>query len=168
MSSFWREEGQRWLSAPILPAEAGGHDLPDLGIRFCRFGRRGDGGMALLIRPGVRVWVNGLPVLGGIRLLEHRDEILVGGQRFYYSAESRPEVVAFHLEAGERPPTCPVCRGQVREGDDAVQCPGCGRWHHQLPGKPCWTYAPTCRFCSHPTALTGEDSWRPEMEEAHV
>jgi hypothetical protein len=72
---------------------------------------------------------------------------------------------------GTRTPTCPVCRGPVRDGERAVQCPGCARWFHEIektdtrPAKPCWTYAPTCRFCNHPTALTGAAAWRPEMEE---
>ena len=79
----------------------------------------------------------------------------------------------FPREEAARSPTCPLCRGPVRDGDRAVQCPGCGRWFHQTdaaegkPAKPCWTYAPTCRFCNHPTALGGEHGWRPEMEEAN-
>jgi hypothetical protein len=109
-------------------------------------------------------------VLGGLRVLEHKDEILVGSARLFFSAESAPVVVAFHLEAGAKAPTCPVCRGPLKDGDQAVRCPGCSRWYHQLdavegrPAKHCWTYAETC-LCQHPRTLSGELLWRPELEE---
>jgi hypothetical protein len=147
-------------------------------MRLCRFGREAERGVALLAAADVRIWVNGLPVLGGLRVLEHKDEILLGCDRFYYSAETTPVVAAFRSQAGVRVPSCPICRGPIKDGDTAVQCPGCGRWFHQaenspvaqVPGSPvgaktCWTYGPSCRFCGHPTALTGEAAWRPEMEE---
>lgn len=127
---------------------------------------------ALLVRPGVRARVNGEPVLGGLRLLEHRDEILLGPVRLYFSAQTAPVRVAFHLRDGERPPVCPLCRGPVREGMQAVQCPGCSRWFHQLDAtaeaaaRPCWTYAPTCRFCNHPTPFDADAAWRPGREES--
>jgi hypothetical protein len=107
-------------------------------------------------------------------VLEHRDEVLVGRRRFYFSNESTPAVVIFRVQPGVRPVTCPVCRGPIKDGEQAVQCPGCGRWFHQLepaegkPARRCWTFAAGCRICSHPTALTGEPAWRPEKEEAHV
>jgi hypothetical protein len=167
MSILWQQTAERtWKQLPLNAA-------PPLGLRFCPFGRGADRGMALLLAPDVRVWVNGLPVLGGLRVLEHKDEILLAGARLYFSAEATPVIATFQNRAGERIPSCPICRGQLKEGDAAVQCPGCGRWHHQLPaadGKPakaCWTYAATCRFCGHPTALTGQPAWRPEMEEHH-
>jgi hypothetical protein len=114
------------------------------------------------------VWVrvNGLPVLGGLRLLGHKDEVLAEGARFFFSVESAPEVVVFQLPPGGRAPICPVCRGPVREGAQVVQCPGCSRWFHQLEAKPCWTYAPACRFCNHPTPLVAGSAWRPDREES--
>ena len=148
---------------------AGGLDVD--GLRFLRFGAANERGVALLLPPGVAARVNGRPVLGGLRVLEHKDEVTFGRSRLFYSAESTPLVVVFRREDGSRSPTCPLCRGPVRDGDQAVQCPGCGRWFHQAdatedrPAKPCWTYAPTCRFCNHPTALGGEAGWRPEREE---
>jgi hypothetical protein len=105
-------------------------------------------------------------------VLQHKDEILAGRARLFYSAESRPEVVTFRAEQGERRRTCPVCRGPIRDGELAVRCPGCQRWYHEIPesaGKPpkkCWSYSPTCSFCRHPTALSGDAVWHPEMEEA--
>jgi len=170
MACIWMQRGGRWqaravLSGRLLPGED--VDLP--GVAFLAQRQ----GAALLVRPGVRVRVNGEPVLGDLRLLEHRDEVLIGSVRVYFSQEATPAVVAFHLAEGQRPPICPICRGPVRDGM-AVQCPGCGRWFHQRPAsddqpaKPCWTYAPTCRFCSHPTALTSDAAWQPEQEECLV
>jgi len=128
-----------------------------------------EGGAALLVWAEVRARVNGEPILGGLRLLDHRDEVLLGAARLIYSAQSAPAVTTFTLVGDQRPPICPVCRGQVRPGMQAVRCPGCGRWFHQLeangeqPARPCWTYAPTCRFCNHPTTLEGS-AWRPDQE----
>jgi hypothetical protein len=176
VSNIWYEaDGGRWQSVFVAegtPLEGDG--LGAANVRFVRFGRGADRGVCLLARPEVRVLVNGHPVAGGFRLLEHRDEVLAGGKRFFYSSETTPVIALFHAEAGARPCTCPVCRGVIKEGDTAVQCPGCGRWFHQLEpveGKPprrCWTYSATCRICQHPTALEGEAVWRPEKEEAGV
>jgi hypothetical protein len=131
-------------------------------------------GAALLVRPGVWVRVNGEPVLGGLRLLLHKDEVCAEDARLFFSAESAPAVVPFQAPAGGRVPTCPVCRGPIREGSPAVRCPGCGRWFHQgeagagRPAKPCWTYAPSCRFCDHPTSFAAEATWRPDREPCHA
>jgi hypothetical protein len=138
-----------------------------------RFGKGAEGGVALLAGPGVEVRVNGLPLVGGLRVLEHRDELLIDGQRYCFSAQSTPVVTTFHLQDGARRPTCPVCRGPLRDGEHAVHCPGCARWYHQIEpaeehrGRTCWTYAATCRFCQHPTSLDGEAGWTPEKEETH-
>ena len=37
-----------------------------------------------------------------------------------------PVVVPFVPVQGQRLPTCPICRGPIRAGMEAVQCPGCG------------------------------------------
>jgi hypothetical protein len=166
MGRIWRKDGREWRSLS-LPFNA----LENLSV--VRFGSGSEVGVALVAREGVLVRVNGRPVLGGLRVLEHRDELLLGQERLFYSAESTPLVVAFHNAAGGRSPTCPLCRGPIRDGEQAVQCPGCARWFHQIaattdaPGKPCWTYAETCRFCQHPTALSGEPTWHPGLEEMH-
>jgi hypothetical protein len=171
MSSLWKEiSGATWEATPLNEEL----DLAAGSVRLVRFGEGAEGGVALLVQPGVYVRVNGLPILGGLCILQHRDEVLVDSQRVYFSSESTPLVMAFRLEAGARRPTCPVCRGPVGENDPAVRCPGCGRWFHQIEasegrrGKTCWTYAATCRFCSHPSSLAGEPVWRPEQEESHV
>jgi hypothetical protein len=172
MSCVWQEHrAGRWGAHALLPGKlTAGEELGVAGIALRGMGR----GAALLVRPGVAARVNGEPVLGGLRLLEHADEVLVGAVRLCFSQESTPVVVCFALAAGQRPPVCPVCRGPVKEGAQAVQCPGCGRWFHQLgaedgrPAKPCWTYAPTCRFCNHPTSFAAEAAWRPDREEQRV
>jgi hypothetical protein len=171
MSSFFQEiSGVAWQETPL----AGDLDLHKGSVRIVRFGEGTEGGVALLARSGVHVRINGLPVLGGIALLQHRDEILINAERFCFSAETRPVVTTFHMEPGSRGPTCPVCRGSLADGEQAVRCPGCGRWFHQIEAsegrkaRSCWTYSATCRFCQHPTSLSGETAWRPEQEEAHV
>jgi hypothetical protein len=170
MASLWREvPGEGWKA---FPATEG---IPGEGIGLISLGRGAGGGIGLLARAGTPVRVNGLPVAAGFRVLEHRDEILIGRTRLFFSAESTPVQVEFRQPAGTRPPTCPVCRGPIRDGDQAVRCPGpgCGLWYHQQGAagerraKPCWTYAQNCRFCNHPTALSGKPGWRPEMEEAN-
>lgn len=168
MSNIWREApSQGWEATPL------GEGVEQAGIRFVPLGRGTAGGVGVIASAGVPVRVNGQPIPGGFRVLEHRDEILVGAVRYFFSAQSVPVVSVFRPEAGARLPTCPVCRGPIREGDQAVRCPGCGRWFHQLDAagdrraKHCWTYSPTCRFCSQPTTLTEEALWRPEKEEAH-
>jgi hypothetical protein len=181
MSSLWREllspasPRPTWLSQ-VLPAGRllPGDDLGVPGIGFLALTRSPEPGVVLLVQPGLWVRVNGLPILGGIRLLGHKDEILLPAGRMYLSMESTPGVVPFRTPPAGRAPICPICRGPVRDGQEAVQCPGCTRWFHQItpqgdsPGKPCWTYAPTCRFCNHPTPLDSAAAWRPDREECLV
>jgi hypothetical protein len=125
---------------------------------------------ALVIAADASVRVNGFAVVGGLRVLQHKDELVVGTQRIFYSAESTPVVEVFQ-NAAVRQPRCPVCRAELCDGQSVVRCPGCSRYYHQIggdevtPAKPCWTYSPVCRFCEHPTSLSGDLSWRPEMEE---
>jgi len=146
----------------------------DAGAVVMRQGSGSETLAVLLARADAAVRVNGQPLVGGMRVLSHRDEILVGARRFYFSAESTPVRAPFQLEGTSRRPVCPVCRGPLKDGDLAVACPGCGRWHHQADAvegqrtRACWTYATECRFCKHPTAMTGQPTWTPEQEEAHV
>jgi hypothetical protein len=175
MGSIWAEiPGQGWKACAVPNTTAPGRAAPPAeGIGWLAFRAGAEAGVALLVRTGVLVRVNGQPVVAGLRLLEHQDEILVRGARFFFSAESTPVQVAFRLEAGARAPTCPVCRGAIWDGDQAVQCPGCTRWFHQLDAagtrraKHCWTYAARCRFCNHPTSLSGEPGWTPETEQSN-
>jgi hypothetical protein len=165
MSSLWIERPARqWQSRALVTGRLQAGDelgLPGIGLLALRQGA------ALFVRDGVRVRVNGEPIVGGLRLLEHRDELLTEAGRCVFSGQSAPVVTAFALAGGERVPTCPVCRGPVRDGMTAVLCPGCGRWAHQSDTRPCWLYAPACRFCNHPTSFAGEAAWRPDHEEDH-
>jgi hypothetical protein len=167
MSCVWQEQRPGvWTAVTVLPGRTlAGEDLgvPGIGVMGLR-----SGGAALLVRPGIRVRVNGELVLGGLRVLEHKDEVLAGWVRLCFSGETAPILVSFAPADKQRTAVCPICRGPIREGMQAVQCPGCGRWFHQLDAKPCWTYAPTCRFCNHPTSFAAEAGWRPDREESLV
>lgn len=176
MSTFWRVAGQSWESLRLDDVLARGGGLGLSGVMLFRFGQGVDAGVALATRTGVRVRLNGETLPGGLRVLQHKDEILLGNSRLVYSAETRPAIVTFRVEPGSRLPTCPICRGAVRGGDQAVRCPGmnCARWFHEIAGsekdgvkpKRCWSYNAKCSLCGHPTTLDGGDVWRPELEEA--
>jgi hypothetical protein len=169
MSCLWVQNVPGCWTTRTVPAgkPLAGEDIGVPGIALLVLPRQG---AVLLARDGVWVRVNGEVVLGGMRILEHKDEVLVEDLRLVFSQESTPVITPFVVVAGQRPPTCPICRGPIRDGMHAVQCPGCGRWFHQQegdgqPARPCWTYAATCRFCQHPTAFDTESAWRPDREE---
>jgi hypothetical protein len=176
MSSLWQENAEhRWQSVAVHSSTTlDGSAIGVPGIAIYGLTQSPQRGALLMAQPGVWVRVNGLPLLGGARVLEHTDEILVGNVRLCFSAESTPVLATYKVPEGGRPAVCPICRGPIRDGMTAVECPGCGRWFHQLPAadgrpaKPCWTYAPTCRFCNHPTAFGTEAVWRPDQEDAHA
>jgi hypothetical protein len=167
MSCLWIETVPGQWTPRTVPAgrPTPGEDLGVPGIALLVLPRQG---AVLLVRPGVWVRVNGEPVLGGMRILEHRDEVLAGEYRLVFSQQGVPVVAPFTPANGTRLPTCPVCRGPVREASPAVQCPGCARWFHQDGAKTCWSYAPSCRFCNHPTAFDDSAAWRPDREETLV
>jgi uncharacterized C2H2 Zn-finger protein len=176
MSSLWQRQGDsgaggsRWkriaLGASILRVSVG-----DGEILLTRFGGGTEIATALLAATGSRLAVNGLPVLSGLKVLEHRDEITASGARFVFSEESLPEVFEFHPEPLERELRCSLCRGAIQDGMTVVRCPRCGRLFHQTsagsqgPERHCWTYSERCRHCEHPTALSEECLWSPENED---
>jgi hypothetical protein len=175
MSCVWQEVAEGWRPIPLPAGKVlRGADLGLDGFALYPVVQGAERGALLMAAPGSWVRVNGQPILGGARVLDHKDEILVTGGRLFFSLETTPTVVPFRIPEGTRAPTCPICRGPIKDGMAAVQCPGCARWFHQMeaaegrPAKPCWTYAPTCRFCSHPTPFAAEAAWRPDKEEAHV
>ena len=124
----------------------------------------------LVSQDGEKTQVNGEPLVGGLRVLRHRDELLVEGDRLYFSAQTTPVVEAYQHQGDAKPPRCPICRAEIKDGDLVVRCPGCTRVYHQSTGvegqddRPCWTYCRTCKFCEHPTSLTGEDAWQPDED----
>jgi hypothetical protein len=163
MSSLWLEHRPKEWRSLTVPS---GQLLTGRGVGLPGVGVLGLPGRAVLfVHAGTFARVNGEPVVGGMRVLEHRDEVLTEAARCFFSGESAPVVTPFVLGPGGRVPTCPVCRGPVREGMLAVACPGCGRRAHQLEGRACWSYAPTCRFCNHPTSFAAEATWRPDVED---
>lgn len=106
------------------------------------------------------VWLNGLPLVAGIRALCDRDEIRSSdGTSFFYSVEELAQVTP--LPSAETQMMCPRCRQQIEQGTDAVLCPQCHLWHHQSVVLPCWTYAATCAMCPQPSALDAGYQWTP-------
>jgi hypothetical protein len=176
MSSLWQRQDEsapahsRWKRIPLGSSP---FHVSDLGseIFIARFGESTDIATTLLASPGLRLAVNGLPVLGGLKVLDHRDEITADGKRFVFSGESLPEVCAFHPEPGGRELRCSLCRGVIQDDMAVVRCPRCGRLFHQIDcgsektEKHCWTYSDRCRHCGHPTALSEDALWSPENEE---
>jgi len=113
--------------------------------------------------------VNGSPVALGIRVLDDRDEIVVGGpasddtRRCFFSTERL--VVVEPFPGAAQPVHCPRCKQEIHPGTFSVQCPHptCRMWHHQTKDLPCWSYAATCASpaCDQPTD-TKIYRWTPE------
>lgn len=117
-----------------------------------------------LFAPPDRIRINGRLELLGLRLLHDRDRLEVRGlPPFYFSTESLAAVEKF--PGSEKTVFCPRCRDAIHAGADAVRCPGCGMWHHQMAGRNCFTYAETCALCSQRSALDGRYRWTPEEVE---
>lgn len=114
----------------------------------------------LLARPEIAISINGLPLLGGLRVLDDRDEIrLAGDDALFFSTEELARVVPTPIT--DKPMMCPRCRQRVEPGTLAVCCPDCRLWYHQSDALPCWTYAPTCALCPQPTPLDTGFRWTP-------
>ena len=88
--------------------------------------------MALIAGGEVSIYVNGSAVIGGIHVLRHKDELVVDGARAYFSAESTPVVEVYQHDGSRRRPRCPICRGEIQDGQSIVRCPGCSRISHQI------------------------------------
>src|SRR5262245_1873580 len=117
MSTLWRHvqaEGEpTWQPLPTDSAS----DLPFL---LRSIGQGGEAATALLLPSDTTGFVNGDSVLGGLRVLGHRDEIVAAGHRFYYSAQSKPVVSIHHYAPDARRLKCPVCRMAIEEGQAVV------------------------------------------------
>lgn len=109
------------------------------------------------------VTANGTPLLGGLRVLRHRDGITFrrGVRPVFYLDEDPAQVQPFPVDRAEA--RCSLCRGEIRAGTTAVRCPGCGQWYHMAEQR-CWTYNRHClnRTCRHATELNGRFSWTPK------
>jgi hypothetical protein len=179
MTAIWRQSNDGYVEQVLrsdgdagiagVDVEVGGKQI-SLGILQIREGARAS--HVLIIGSGEEVRVNGQPVMGGFRVLQHRDELVVETARLFFSAESTPVLETYHHDESARRPKCGVCRAEIRDGQTVVRCPGCNRIFHQIaaagdaPEKNCFSYSAQCPFCQHPTSLTGETSWRPDAEYA--
>lgn len=171
MASIWAQTKEGTWQQDCLPANQPVTGLLGAAdVQLVQLSGRGKRGFALLVAEVDNAYVSGNLVLGGIHLLRHRDEIILRSRRWYYSAESQPEIVMFQLQEGSRRPKCPVCRMNIEDGQMSVSCPGCNAVYHQSdacddrPAKPCYSYRPQC-VCGHPTSLSGEPGWQPETED---
>lgn len=168
-------EGARddWRAHELGP---GVYRLSGEGPSPCEPGCRPGPGAALLLSSRGRppVWVliaaprsavlcNGEPLAPlGISVLRDRDEVQIPSvseppARLYFSTEVPARIEAHQGEAI----ACPRCKQPIHPGTDAVQCPACGTWHHQIAELPCWTYAERCSLCVQPTDLNGQYLWTP-------
>lgn len=120
----------------------------------------GGGIWALVAAPGTRVRVNGLPLPGGLRVLDDRDEIRVGANAPLWFTELHPARVTGLPGAVTTP--CARCLTSIEPGSPAVSCPRCGLWYHGTSERPCWSYAPQCGGCGHATCGGAESVWSPE------
>lgn len=119
----------------------------------------------LLAGQNAAVRLNGDPLLLGMAVLRDRDALLVpapegGGQRFFFSTEKLAQVQPFPKSSAA---CCPRCKQNIDPDSPAVQCPLCGVWHHQRPGKECWCYAERCGACQKQlTSLDAGYRWTPQ------
>lgn len=151
--------------SPVSEEQLAPDDIPSRRRRqvwIVPAGDRAGGRWALVAGPHRRVWVNGVWLDLGLRLLEDRDQIrLDNGRSCYYSSEARARRTRY---AGDgRAVQCPRCKQEITPGSIAVGCPHCGVWHHESEERPCWSDFPTCTHCGRQTTL--EDApftWAPE------
>ena len=120
------------------------------------------------------VFVNGDPLLLGIRVLTDRDELRIGGEPpFYFSSERLAKVEPF--PGVDRRTFCARCKTEIYEGTPAVKCPNCNVWCHESgseasgPGSeadalPCWSYPGTvsCPMCGQSNDFDAGYRWTPE------
>ncbi len=173
MAHLWIETGDQ--PAPAQPGEwhlvpLTGSELPlarippereRSGILVSGGGPAGRAEWHLVARAESGIRVNGMEIPGGIRVLADQDEIRVPGLgTLFFSTEQLAAVES--LPELSSPVSCPRCRQGIEPGLSAVRCPSCGIWHHGSTELPCWTYAPGCAMCGHPTALDAGYRWTPE------
>lgn len=126
-----------------------------------RFGDRLNDTWVLLSRARELIQVNGLPLIGGIRVLQDKEEILTRASgRIYFSTQRAPRIEPF--PGREEATSCPRCKGRIASGEPSVACPSCCTWHHEEPDRPCWTYTEKCALCDQLTRLDTGFSWTPD------
>jgi hypothetical protein len=140
-------------------------DLPLDGIRPIRGvllrGSTRDEPWMLLASPWSGVRVNGLRLVTGLRRLRDRDHIRLPGTDPLFFSTAVIAAVEPAPDLGRELP-CARCRAPIEPATPALRCPACAIWHHQTHDRQCWTYAPRCASCPHPTHADGEFHWTPE------
>lgn len=161
MSHIWERHEDNWVPRPLNDSC---HILP----HDCELRKAGTKGSLiapeawyLVCSSGAAVRVNGETIMLGTRMMRDRDELLIEGQRLFFSAEKLAKIVAFQAAAGPAV-ICARCKQPLKEGDPAVECPSCGAWHHQSQELGCWLYGGSCALCDQPTALDAGFRWTPQ------
>lgn len=114
----------------------------------------------LIVPPAQSLTINGLPLVGGLQLMDDRDEIrLPDGSSLFFSTEELPRVCP--MPATDKPMNCARCRQRIEPESPAIRCPQCGIWHHQQEDLECWTYSSTCALCPQPTPFDIGFRWTP-------
>ena len=125
-----------------------------------RFGDRMQETWVLQSTERERIQVNGFPLIGGIRVLQDKEEIFAREfGRIYFSVERTAKIEPF--SGREEATSCPRCKGTIAEGEPSVMCPSCRTWHHEGTDRPCWSYTETCALCDRLTRIDGRYSWTP-------
>ena len=107
------------------------------------------------------IQVNGFPLVGGIRVLQDKEEILTRASgRIYFSTQRAPRVEPF--PGRQEATSCPRCKATIAEGEPSVVCPTCCTWHHEATDRPCRTYSEKCALCNQFTRLDAGFSCTPE------
>lgn len=132
---------------------------PDGAVLMSLAGPRGASWILISPAGAQAARVNG--ALHGVKVLSDRDEVRIHRNRLFFSTESLPQIEPFAATGG-RAGKCPRCQDGLEAGQPSVRCPKCGVWSHQFEDRNCWTYAPACASCGHPTALDAGFSWTPE------
>jgi len=156
-------EGLVLTGDPTQPVRRPRNAEPGEGqVGLLRHGAAGREEWVLVAGAGRRARVNGVPVCLGMRVLAHKDEIALEGQRAFFSTERVAKVEPF--PGAERKVFCPRCKLEIKTGTPAVQCPNpeCRLWHHETAELNCWTYTPQCSSCPQETRLGGDYRWIPE------
>ena len=167
MATIFRKNAEgMWCGEALPTGDAGA--LASSGARFIAFLMHGRRHAAITVRDGCAAFVNGEPVIAGLRVLTHQDEIYAPPERLFFSAEERPSIVRLEMPE-DRAVRCALCRDSIGFGEEFVQCPKCGRRFHQssepdADSRRCFTYKETC-VCDHPTTLSGEFAWTPDTED---
>jgi hypothetical protein len=118
-------------------------------------------GAALVVAPGIRdLYLGGRRPLD-VCVLAERDEIVLGADRFYFTARRPLTVVRYDGDA-----SCGVC-GDAVLGCDAIECTHCSAVTHagalaDGSERPCFEHRGSCHGCG----LRSEDfEWMPTGDD---